>query len=407
MPAAQRCWSAAHGRCLLAVCCTLLAAGQCWQLLQLFLQEPVSSTTSLTPAPEVQLPSVTICLRPLGNESSPRPGNVSIAEALWPGLGSPGAILAKCQPGCLPTGVKVGFPGVSKAVMIGTWRSWMSSGGKTSKYRHELCHTLDPNVTWGQIPDEAYGESAGIMIALFANPANSSDRYEYEVAIHPRRRPVLFPHGIRGLRPDTRFTVEERTVVTAHVSRYIIDHESLRRAPCVTTPGYDKKTCIINHFFSTWAKEKNCSWLETLQDYPHLPPCSRAELRTLRQLFPDRSDYHTACPPACRWEVVTSDITTTSDVTTSTDRPRAVADRARLRVVHSEIPERVNTERLSYRAVSMFSEMGGYISLLLGVSALSLADLAGQVVSWCRTAVGGRRRKVTTTTSIRPILVQP
>ena len=407
MSAARRCCSsraAGRGRCLLAVRCTLLAAGQCWQLLQLFLSEPVSSTISLTPALDVQVPSVTICLRPLGNQSSPGQGNASYPEMLWSSLESLDATLAKCHPGCF-TDVDVGFPGGSVPVKIGTWRSWMSSVDSTritKKYRHRLCHTLEPNVTWGQLSEEYPGRSWGININLHTNRVNTSVNYGYTVAIHPRRRPVFFTHGIRGIRGDARFAVVEQKPVIAHVSKYILDRESLRRSACVTTPGYDTKTCMMNHFYSAWAKEKNCSWLETLQDFPQLTHCSRHTRGTTVQLSLHRLAYKAACPAACRQELITS-VVTVSDISMD----KSFAGYAMLRVIPGEVPERVNTERLSYRAVTMFSEMGGYISLLLGVSALSLADLVGHVFSWCRSAVGGRRRRVTSATNSQLILVKP
>ena len=49
--------------------------------------------------------------------------------------------------------------------------------------------------------------------------------------------------------------------------------------------------------------------------------------------------------------------------------------------------EQVAREQRSYLLVSLLSEMGGYISLMLGISVLSVADLACKVLRCCRSVL--------------------
>ncbi|XP_037089634.1 uncharacterized protein LOC119109991 [Pollicipes pollicipes] len=72
------------------------------------------------------------------------------------------------------------------------------------------------------------------------------------------------------------------------------------------------------------------------------------------------------------------------------DAIRAYSELSVINVVASQVPEEVATERRSYPLVSLVSGMGGYISLLLGVSVLSLVDLLAAGLRWCAAAL--RRR---------------
>ncbi|XP_037079541.1 toll-like receptor 6, partial [Pollicipes pollicipes] len=358
--------SVASARSLLVIGCLLLAGYQCFTLLQLYLSEPVSMSLSFTPGKEVAVPSVTICGFPYDRvaKAHRRPQNVSIAEGYWQASVNLGRQVKRCFPSCRPD-QNIPYPGGKTPVKTGSWSSWVAT------VEHALCHTFTPNVTWGQLVDLSSSKKFQLNIEISVK-ANRATTWDHRVLIHPKRRPLLTNLDIKGVQEDPRFELKGPNIMRLQVSSRIHDRESLQRARCNSSAGYGYEACVVQCYHTLWANTLNCSTPEMLDDFLHLPECSFRQLGK-RSVFA-RGFRGCHCLPACRQQRYVVDATVQK-------LPEGMFSSTLIRVQLGQIPEEVATERRSYPPASLISEMGGYISLLLGVSVLSVGDVLSQIMS--------------------------
>ncbi|KAF0304661.1 hypothetical protein FJT64_002705 [Amphibalanus amphitrite] len=118
-----------------------------------------------------------------------------------------------------------------------------------------------------------------------------------------------------------------------------------------------------------------------LVEYSHLPECPISLLRSrlnFTALLPS-----CGCPPACHSRRV---LTTASVAPITVPETRRIS---RITLETDPIPEQMASERRSYPLISFASELGGYLSFVLGVSVMSMADLAGHLAAWTRPGRAG------------------
>ncbi|KAF0308180.1 hypothetical protein FJT64_020595 [Amphibalanus amphitrite] len=361
---------ASGARLLLLLCCVVAAAVQCCQLLTLFNSEPVSLTVSFTPRADVTLPSLTVCNLGFdtitGTSAAPPPDNTSAGEFLWKEAGSLASQLLSCQPSC-DLSEDIPYPGGSSAVPTGTWSSQIQ--------QHWVCHTFVPNITWADVPAELGQE----MVVTLRTRGASRVRFLY---VLPDRQPLMSTFGVRSAESDVPFRSVARAAqfVFFSVSSHVHERPSLRRAPCNASEGYSYGVCLQSCYHDYWAVVKKCARPEMLADFPELPECPFSQIDERLDFAEHASSC--GCLPACR-----SVRLAVTESTVLAERGDLGDAWMKVRVSMSQIPQQVAREQLSYHAVSLFSEMGGYISLLLGVSVVSVAELAAQGVGWCRRAL--------------------
>ncbi|KAF0311226.1 hypothetical protein FJT64_017936 [Amphibalanus amphitrite] len=356
-------------RLLLLLCCAVVAGYQCYQLLTLFNSEPVSLTVSFTPRADVALPSVTVCVAGYSiYDGSPLPdGNASLSEFLWNEAGNLSSSFRSCSPNCNLT-EEIPYPGGSVQVPTGTWSSWIRDDA--------VCHSFVPNITWAQLPPGPAGE---FNIALRTKPRTTNVRYVYVV---PGRPPLFSGFGVKDAEPDIPFRVLDGPprFVFLSTSSHVHERPSLRRAPCNASEDYSYGVCLQSCYHDYWAAVRKCARPEMLAEFPELPECPFSQIGE-RLDFAEHAPS-CGCLPACRLERLL-----VTENTVISKSPGLEDNFMLLSVSMSQIPQQVAREQLSYHAVSLFSEMGGYISLLLGVSVVSVAELAAQGVGWCRRAL--------------------
>ena len=374
-------------RLLLVACCVLLSGYQCWTLLQLFLGEPVSATTSFTPWEDVDVPAVTLCDTPYPwqkyNHYFGR--KLSVSQQIWKGSASIEKLLHSCEPQCIPAEV-IDYPAGEVEVGIGSWTSWVSLT------EGALCHTLIPNVTWGQLAQAAGHKMFNLELKVY--DLSNIMKCDYRLFVHPRRRPVVSNPGVREVQQDLRqrhACYEQNRAsyqMTAKIISRVHDRESLNRARCQPGSDYHYETCIIDCSYRQWADKHNCSTPDMLQQYPHLSECSRKDMRLLASIGGLTANASgCSCLPACRRRSFVAD---TGAMSLPPAGPRAsrVENILVVRVSAASLAEEVTTERRSYPLASLLSEMGGFVSLLLGVSVLSVADMLTELLT--KTDRGGR-----------------
>ena len=367
-------------RLALVACCVLLSGYQCWTLLQLFLGEPVSAATSFTPWEDVDVPGVTLCgiPHPWQGYGAPVFGRrLSVGEQIWKASVSIEKQLQSCEPQCMPA-EGIDYPAGEVEVGIGSWSSWVSLTESA------LCHTLIPNVTWGQLAQAAGHRRFSLELKVRSYRLGPVD-CDYRLFVHPRRRPVVSNPGVRGVQQD----LQQRQLcqegnrafhqMTAKMISRVHDRESLNRAPCVPGDDYHYETCIIDCSYRQWADKHNCSTPDMLQQYPHLSECSTKALRRLVRaggLAANASDC--ACLPACRRRSLVAD---TGMESLPVPAGSNIDQLLTVRVSAASLAEEVTTERRSYPPSSLLSEMGGFVSLVLGVSVLSVIDMLTEMLT--------------------------
>ncbi|KAF0288566.1 Acid-sensing ion channel 1 [Amphibalanus amphitrite] len=323
------------------------------------------------------VPSVTVCDTPfewhLYDFIFGLPRNSTVSQKLWRTSEPLHKVIYTCEPACRPQ-ESVPYPGGRVEVGIGSWESWPSLSEST------LCHTLTPNVTWSQLAQAAGQKRFELEMWVGDKRPNCDHR----LFVHPHRRPVMSSPGVRGVQQDLRVRslchdeVTSDLVSVKLISR-IIDRESLNRAPCNPAKDYYYESCIMDCAHRQWADRKNCSTPEMIRDYPQLPECSRAVLRRAQR---DGSlavnTTNCTCLPACRIRSFVAD--------TGVEmfpKPNSWSSNKLLvaRVAAASVAEEVTTERRSYRLPSLLSEMGGFVSLVLGVSVLSVVDMVTEAIA--------------------------
>ncbi|KAF0287856.1 hypothetical protein FJT64_013780 [Amphibalanus amphitrite] len=290
------------------------------------------------------------------------PQDSTVGQTLWYAGGRLREVISGCEPACRPQ-ESVPYPGGRVEVGIGSWESWPSLSEST------LCHTLTPNVTWSQLADQKR-----VDLELKLNTKGSE--CDYRLFVHPRREPVMSGLGVRGVQQDLRLRylchAETSDRVSVQLISRVLDRESLNRAPCHPANDYYYESCIMDCAHHQWAERENCSTPEMLRDFPQLVECSKTVLRRAQG---DGSLAVSAaecpCLPACHTRSFVADTGVETFPVSSTwtkKRPLVV------RVAAASVAEEVSTERRSYRLPSLLSEMGGFVSLVLGVSVLSVVD---------------------------------
>ena len=351
-------------RLLLTVTCTSLCAVQSWTLLRLHWSEPVAVSIGFTPWEDVHVPGITLCPLPYQwrQHTLFSTTNITVAETIWMANGlSTGALLSRCEPGC-GTHDTVSYPGGHAATRIGAWRSWIALEVGA------VCHTLTPNVSWGQLVDMSPSKKTQLLLRLNLKKLKAQGIHIY---VHSRRRPVVASFGIRGLQRDANFEQPGEKLVHLEVTSNVINRENLARATCNPDIEYHFQTCFIRCTHAYWAKQKNCSTPDMMEDFPHLGPCSKGDLLHMERTHAlSKLATKCSCLPPCREHRFTASITNTKDLSDEVHDPYS-----EFLVSPSAIPEMVSVERLAYGLPSLLSELGGFISLMLGVSVLTLLEV--------------------------------
>ena len=375
-PAASACLLSptAWARFLMIVACAVLSIAQCSTLLQLYQSEPVSVALSFTPWEDVQVPAVTICPPEYSwrRHTFLNLVEVPVSRAIWKADSvTIGELLDMCEPGC-ETNETVGYPGGYASVKIGMWRTWISQEVGA------VCHTLTPNITWGQLVDISKTKKTELRIKLNEKMLRIRPQ-GFHVFFHSRRRPVVTGHGIRGLQEDANFDQPGDRQIDVEVGSNIIDRESLARASCNAELGYYFETCSVQCTHVQLADKFNCSTPDMMEDFPNLEQCPKKTLLFIEHTHMLSSlASKCGCLPSCREHRMTATITHVEDLSLSglPHDPRSI-----FVISLAPIPEIVATERLSYLLPSLLSEMGGFISLMLGVSVLSVSELVTELLT--------------------------
>lgn len=370
---------ASAARALLTLSCAVLALYQCRQLVLMYLSEPVSLSVEHPSLPDVQVPSVSICRWPSSTKRMFFRSSRSIlkdAAPIW-------RFIRQCDPGCDITkrsaDDKSETPSGERTVAIGSWRRWVN-------YRRLVCYTLTPNVTWGQVVPH-YHRVQTSRDSLYIR-LNNSDRTgmlaTVKVHIHPRSRPMVHDSlGFSRLKLDSVLLLETDQRILIRTASHVGHRETLWRAPCNTTAGYSYEACAMDCYYRLTVQFKGCAPPEVRQEYPDLPECIFQQTVATENFSRLLNDCE--CAPSCTDHRYTVSFTDKSQY-------RIGSQFSEIKLMMSPTPEAVSWERLSYPAISLISEMGGFVSLLLGVSVLSMAELAGKMVVWSRARTHARRR---------------
>ena len=382
------CWprtAAGRGRALLLLACATLAGYQAALLLQFYLSEPTGMTLSFPARSEVDVPAVTVCAYPYHrNAVHVRTTNVSFTRKIWLGGAPLKRTIPRCSPDCLPDR-DVSYPGGEVTVATGTWRTWITADEPA------VCHTFTPNITWGALAARNRRHQYQLRLYTAGEPGREV-RWDHRLLVHPRRRPLITNLDTDQLQPDQRVDLRGSTAATLSVFSHVQERESLRRAACRSTPGYDREGCLLACYERQRAAAFNCSTPEMLIDYPHLPECSIYDIR--RRFNFTALLAGCGCPPACRNQRL---------LVSASVAPKLKEGSRRLSWITVElepIPEQVATERSSYPLISFASELSGYLSFVLGVSIMSVADLTSHLIAWGRQSSAGPARSRTATSRI-------
>ena len=355
-------------RYVLMAICAVLVVHHCWILLEKYLSEPTSMLISYTDRRDVMVPSVTICRRStkasfLGSSNVDEDSavtNISVAKVVWESNQKLRDLLLSCEPGCDVEG-DVSFLGGRVDVPTGSWSTWVQDDA--------LCHTFTANITWWTVTALTHGQANRDLTMELNTAARGLGTM---VTLHPRRWPVF---GGTGVEDDETFYVHPGVMGKFFVESFVRDYENLNRAPCQPSPGYFQEECMYACFVRLWIKLYNCSLPQMLtNNFPHLPECSPRHLDFSLNMVILRD--HCKCPNACLYRML--------GVNVAKSKMRIEkANTTWLIFIPARVPEEVATFRSSYGLSTMMSELGGYISLLLGVSVMSLFDLATNLIRGC------------------------
>ena len=350
----------------------------------MYRSEPVSVFIKIPHWEDVQVPGVTICGQHLdwrnettrAAQTSGEGGeetrddetsgqNVTLAQLVWEAGQRLDQLLDSCSPGCRVE-ESISQPGGQSAAEIGTWQTWMTT------MTGAVCHTLTPNISWGQLADLNYNlnptQSPALEMQL-VSPESASADWDHLVFLHRSRRATVENPGVKGLRADPHFKLRDATLLTLSVSAQVYQHEDLRREPCDSTPGYNYAKCSQMCNQKIMADMVNCSAPSMIENFPHLPGCPVPTILNMMRSQELAEKARTCrCLPACRLHHLSVE-------TEAKKLPQGST--ASLRIEMGTVAEEEVSESLSYPLANLVSDVGGFVSLLLGVSALSLVDLLG------------------------------
>ena len=341
-------------RRLLVLCSALMATYQCWTLLELYLSEPTATTITFPPWPEVEVPRVTVCARhPTRNFTAEE---MPLSRALL-----------DCTPGCAVPRDGVIQQGRNTYTKVSTG-AWLTQ-------EHGLdgrCYTMQPNVTWKHVT-KMVPESKGHMTFCFQlKPDNETRDYGYIVIVHPKRQAIITQYG-GDIQMDDKFYLKDRPTVRLTVSYNTFTRESLRASQVQCYRWLPPRHMHVGLLFLPLGEGKEL-----------LPPRDGRRLpRTLRHA-------HHQCgrafgTPSILLNVdafLVAEMSLSSANLLKRVKPLPhgrCAGAVGIELMAARVPEERLDERRTYPLVSLLSEMGGYISLMLGVSVVSLADLAAEV----------------------------
>ena len=337
---------------------------------------------SYTERKDVLVPSVTICrssLEARPHDSSAEVAtreNVSVARTVWNSNLKLKDLLLSCTPYC-EVSSDVGFPGGEVDVSTGSWTTWM--------HDHLLCHTFTPNMTWRELTIRTQGMPTRDLSMQLSN-ADEDAVKDTVVMIHPRRRPVF--NGL-GIESDKRFCISPSVVGKFFVKSYVRDYEALRRAPCFSCPNYFEEECLEQCHEGHWIERYNCSLPQMVKNFPRLVECPPSYLNLSLQMIELRGGC--GCRRACLYRMLDTNLLRRRTADEATNVTGLVLATAR-------IPEEVATYRKSYRFASLMSDVGGFTSMMLGFTVVSLADVATKLLQRCYGREDGRSRAPKTQT---------
>lgn len=356
-------------RVSLALICFGTLCYQSEQLLERFMEEPVVTSFAKSPARDMAIPCITCCAA--GRPAMPL--NVSSpTNWLWEVTSNLTSMLIGGEASWLPDRNHTGSQ--TTPAEAGKWYSW-----PVDKF-YTICHTFTPNLSLadggrhGAGRDVYYvGSFSFMQTPLGPPPGFKSKVMSIHMFLHPPRTPRVTNLGLPSFVRDALVLVPPYEDITVRIESEVVIRESLRRAPCRSTPGYDRLHCLTMCLFRTRAERFHCRTPQMNQLYPELPEC-RSNAAYRLHLRP-REEARCGCPRACYQHAYTALVeqrkTTTREWWASVDYPVSGT-----KLVVNRYPQLVTTETATYKLVSLVSEIGGYVGLLVGVSLLSLLQMA-------------------------------
>lgn len=384
-------------RLALLMLCLGLTLHQSLELLEQYRAEPTMTSFTKVPVQRMTLPLVTLCTKGGLFSYQKFPFNDTSVET-WQRSNTKSLIeiAGSCAPNCYPTPKVFGVDQEFWRVPNGFWRSWIVDRSYT------VCHTFTPNsslaprASAAEQADGAVSNNRRVKYNIFSlvlehfqtgpfiELTGSAMYTDFDIFFHPRRAAHVTNPGFPSFLPDPKITVLYHFDMNVRLRSAITTKEPLRRAPCRDQPGYDRITCLTQCLYRLRASRFGCRTPQMKTAYPELPECRSPAAMDFSMT--DEEELGCACPAACRehtYSVINQ---------RRAWSPKEVEDvfgmwLSGVNVLASNMyPEMVVTERGRYPLVSFVSEVGGYVGLLLGMSALSLVqlllDLVQKVVLW-------------------------
>ncbi|KAF0313656.1 hypothetical protein FJT64_015795 [Amphibalanus amphitrite] len=349
-------------RCLLVAVCVVLVARHCWSLLLTLLSEPTTMTITYTDRSDVQVPSITICRQSAkafelesSNETADG-ANVSVAKTVWDSSLKLKDLVISCEPDCTVQ-EDVSFPEGQVNVGIGTWTTWV--------HLDSLCHIFMPNITWRGVTVLTHGQKNRDLSLTLSNSDGSVSTF---VTIHPRRWPVF---GGTGIEDDESFIVDIGTNGKFFAKSIVREFENLNREPCQASPDYHQEECMYKCHERIWISRYNCSLPQMIEYYPQLSECPPAYLNLTINMLGMMETC--GCPKACHFRMLSVDVVRRRF-------PGELMNITSIYLTSARVPEEVSTFRKSYYFGDMVSDAGGFISLMLGFTVLSLFDTVNSLL---------------------------
>ncbi|KAF0313605.1 Acid-sensing ion channel 3 [Amphibalanus amphitrite] len=366
-------------RAAVPLCCLLAAGLQTWQLVARFLSEPIDTAMRRAAVHQMPVPSVTVCqLGPYPDPHLLPLQQITPTQLRWSQGATLQGVLVNCDPSCF-TAEDTGSAAPEVPVAAGSWRTWAVDTFYTT------CHTFTPNVSAAEvlnqityITDSKVQSSGPVLLDLSVwhrtfHMFSQYVPYGVHLFVHSDQQPVVANPGVEGLQPDGWTFLPPHDNIQLLVTSELTVREPLRRAPCSAEPHYRRELCLTDCLFAARAACFGCRSPQMVDSHPELPECRSVPALTLRLNASEAADC--GCPTACRQLTYTVQLER-RDKKTHEEHGMPIIS---LRLVTERYPHTEVVERATYRLVSLLSEIGGYVGLLLGTSALSLLHLGLQL----------------------------
>ncbi|KAF0300784.1 hypothetical protein FJT64_026783 [Amphibalanus amphitrite] len=215
---------------------------------------------------------------------------------------------------------------------------------------------------------------------------NKKDKYFVDVYFHGSEPPIVQARYFNT--PNhPKVKVQAGDITTAEVTGKVAVFKSLTRRYCDTSKGYTQDKCYEK---CMWAHESQligcrAPWMVGLA-HP-LPLCNTSKQFYDMQsppAIPRGSVSCPHCPPSCSHERYSVQVTTTMNAA-----GMARSGIAKLMAVWPYQQE-LSTEEKTYGLSGLISDVGGNMSLLLGVSVISIAQLMEMMLRGVRSWLHGR-----------------